>query len=282
MRFGYEDTRCLLESLLDNRPCFNYRITEFMETAEERDWCKITDYVLLKSNNDMFCFETVKDDDKGMAAFLSLANCSTEYGEPQLWLYLRNGRSVEITHEEEGLMLDRQFYSVRLHCTDDEFASDDFHSTVGVIDQQIFNEFSLEDMLDWVIKTSDSVPIKSYDGIVGGFIRTDDYQRIKPLGNRRFLCIDGSCVDGKVIITEPEIVDVNDYFKNGEPTKELKSIVRCFHGSWDEFLLNNPKEQDQIIAEMIYETKSSLSDIIVNEDEADDAIDKWCLFVEFE
>ena len=35
--------------------------------------------------------------------FKSLINFETEFGEPQVWVYLNNDMSVEITHEEYGL-----------------------------------------------------------------------------------------------------------------------------------------------------------------------------------
>lgn len=57
----------------------------------------------------------------------------TEYGEPQYWIYLKSGRSIEITEEH--------FYSVRLHCSYTEFDDDNFHSTCGVIDQETADSF---------------------------------------------------------------------------------------------------------------------------------------------
>jgi len=57
------------------------------------------------------------------------------YGEPQAWIYLEDkDRSIEITHEKEGLSQDEEFYSLRLHCSEEEFDNDDFHSTMGVIE----------------------------------------------------------------------------------------------------------------------------------------------------
>lgn len=57
----------------------------------------------------------------------------TEWGELQAWIYLENGRSIEIVHEEECIPPDEQYFSVRLHCTDDEFDNRYFYKTVGVI-----------------------------------------------------------------------------------------------------------------------------------------------------
>ncbi|MEZ3438657.1 MAG: hypothetical protein K1W18_07235 [Oscillospiraceae bacterium] len=58
-------------------------------------------------------------------------NC-TECGDPQAWIYLDNGRSLEVVYEQEMLPPEEYFFSVRLHCSDDEF--DNFYSSVGVIE----------------------------------------------------------------------------------------------------------------------------------------------------
>ena len=58
----------------------------------------------------------------------------TEYGEPRAWVYLPNGRTIEVTHEEEGLDTKDQYFSVRLHCTDKEFDNMSFDTYTGVID----------------------------------------------------------------------------------------------------------------------------------------------------
>lgn len=58
----------------------------------------------------------------------------TECGEPRAWVYLPNGRTIEVTHEEEGLDTKDQYFSVRLHCTDKEFDNMSFDTYAGVID----------------------------------------------------------------------------------------------------------------------------------------------------
>lgn len=57
----------------------------------------------------------------------------TALGEPVAWIYLSDGTSLEICHEEEGLKEDEQFYSIRHHCSDKDFEEDKYHSTMGVI-----------------------------------------------------------------------------------------------------------------------------------------------------
>lgn len=59
----------------------------------------------------------------------------TSYGEPQAWAYLDNGRSIEVTLEQHGLPEDDRFFSVRLHCNEQEFGNNDYQGSVGVIDQ---------------------------------------------------------------------------------------------------------------------------------------------------
>lgn len=59
----------------------------------------------------------------------------TEYGEPQAWIYLKNGTSIEVTHEENGLKPEEQYFSARIHCSDEDFENDVYHSTMGIIDQ---------------------------------------------------------------------------------------------------------------------------------------------------
>lgn len=58
----------------------------------------------------------------------------TECGEPRAWVYLPNGRTIEVTHEEEGLDTKDQYFSVRLHCTDKEFDNMSFDTYTGVIE----------------------------------------------------------------------------------------------------------------------------------------------------
>lgn len=63
-------------------------------------------------------------------------NTETGLGEPQGWLYLSNGRSLEVTYECAGIPNKKdQFFSVRLHCSDKEFDNDCFHATCGVVEE---------------------------------------------------------------------------------------------------------------------------------------------------
>ena len=61
-------------------------------------------------------------------------NSETAYGEPQHWIYLKTGRSIEITHEEYGLSRKEQMFLIRYHCSEKEYDDGDFQSTNGIID----------------------------------------------------------------------------------------------------------------------------------------------------
>ena len=47
----------------------------------------------------------------------------TEHGEPQAWIYLKDGSSIEITHEEYCLDPNEQYFSLRHHCSEEERTS---------------------------------------------------------------------------------------------------------------------------------------------------------------
>lgn len=59
----------------------------------------------------------------------------TALGEPEWWIYLESGRSVEITYESAGIAPEDGYCSVRLHCSEKEFDCGDYRTTCGVIDQ---------------------------------------------------------------------------------------------------------------------------------------------------
>ena len=40
---------------------------------------------------------------KDIENFKETFNDETDFGEPQHWIYLKSGRSLEVTHEEYGL-----------------------------------------------------------------------------------------------------------------------------------------------------------------------------------
>ena len=70
---------------------------------------------------------------KDIENFKETFNDETPLGEPQHWIYLKSGRSLEVTHEEDGLPENEQYFSIRLHCSNEEFDNGEYSSTVGVI-----------------------------------------------------------------------------------------------------------------------------------------------------
>lgn len=90
---------------------------------------------------------------------------TTELGEPQAWVELENGRSIEVTLEQHGLEGKGQFYSVRLHCNQREYENNDFSSTNGVIDCcTTFNSdiHELDGQIRAAISCSESYPIAKH------------------------------------------------------------------------------------------------------------------------
>ena len=70
---------------------------------------------------------------KDIENFKETFNDETPLGEPQHWIYLKSGRSIEVTHEGHGLSEHEQYFSIRLHCSEEEFDNGEYSSTVGVI-----------------------------------------------------------------------------------------------------------------------------------------------------
>ena len=76
----------------------------------------------------------------------------TPLGEPQAWIYLKDGTSIEITHEESGLALEDQYFSARHHCSEDDFENNVYHSTMGVIDQRSGSFADIANMIERLIR----------------------------------------------------------------------------------------------------------------------------------
>lgn len=84
----------------------------------------------------------------------------TEYGEPQAYISLPGGRSLEVTHEEHGLQPKDQYYSWRVNCSNEEFDDDKFHGTCGVIDEANTDDITEEtckNMLVWAYSVCELV-----------------------------------------------------------------------------------------------------------------------------
>lgn len=86
-------------------------------------------------------------------------NSETGYGEPQHWMTLPWNRSLEIVYEETGD--DNRYYSWRVHCNEKEFDNDLFHSTMGIIDQNISDNLHFDTRLtklNWAIEVAKEKP----------------------------------------------------------------------------------------------------------------------------
>lgn len=70
---------------------------------------------------------------KDIENFKETFNYESPSGEPQHWIYLKSGRSLEVTHEEDGLPENEQYFSIRLHCSSEEFDNGGYWKTCGVI-----------------------------------------------------------------------------------------------------------------------------------------------------
>ena len=86
------------------------------------------------------------------------------HGEPQAFISLENGRSIEITLEKEGLSEEDFFYSGRLHCTEEEFDNNAFPSTMGILNQECTENAdinSVKDLIKALLLTDEYFPVKN-------------------------------------------------------------------------------------------------------------------------
>lgn len=67
-------------------------------------------------------------------------NDETALGEPRAWLSFSDNTSLEICHEEDNLKT--PFYSVRLHCSEDDFDNNTYKDTCGVISTNVCNNMN--------------------------------------------------------------------------------------------------------------------------------------------
>ena len=86
---------------------------------------------------------------KDIENFKETFNDETPLGEPQHWIYLKSGRSLEVTHEEDGLPENEQYFSIRLHCSNEEFDNGEYSSTIGVITTLIAT--TAQDVLNCIV-----------------------------------------------------------------------------------------------------------------------------------
>lgn len=84
----------------------------------------------------------------------------TNYGEPQAWLYLENGESIEITYEKYNLKPKDYFFSIRKHCNEKDFNNDVYHDTMGVIENYCCDNLkSFINTLKKILERNSPMPI---------------------------------------------------------------------------------------------------------------------------
>lgn len=106
--------------------------------------------------------ETIFEDVKRQ---LESEEVTTEYGEPQAWVYLENGRSIEVTLEKEMLAPEDYYYSSRLHCTEEENDNNDYVSTVGIINSLASASANVDEIKDLLIanlKCNERYPVAAH------------------------------------------------------------------------------------------------------------------------
>jgi len=87
---------------------------------------------------------------------------TNELNEPEAWLEFNNGRLIEIVNEQYNMSEEKYFYSLKLHCSDSEFAINKFSETLGVIATYCTNTISdteLQEGIDAIINSEKLNPI---------------------------------------------------------------------------------------------------------------------------
>lgn len=89
-----------------------------------------------------------------------------------------------------------------------------------------------------------------------GWIKTDDYQYTKKIGNGYYHFIEARYIEDDRYLLCEDIVDIKDYFnKDGSYTDDCKNIVNAYYESEQNFnnTYLNKEYREQVLAEMIFE-----------------------------
>ena len=119
------------------------------------------------------------------------------------------------------------------------------------------------------------------------WIQTDDMQYCKKIDELKYELIEANEVDGKYIISEPMIIDLNEYLLSESeeryPIPEAVSIIESYYKTVDRFIEEVPDKDTryQYLAEMIYESTSQfLPDCnyqrLLTGDEAEEIMREYC------
>ncbi len=108
--------------------------------------------------------------------------------------------------------------------------------------------------------------IRRYEKSDCEWIMTDDLQYCKQVGPLKFKLIQAVEVDDKCIICKPETIDLEDYLEvNGGSynyNPSIEHLIYAYYESIEQFESSyNSFDRLQVLAEMIYEVESELSDV---------------------
>lgn len=183
----------------------------------------------LNPNDVNLIFESVK------RQLESEENC-TGYGEPQAFVTLENGRSIEVTLEKEMLPETDYFYSARLHCTEEEFDNKDYNSTVGIINCVTSASANVDEIMDLLIATlkcNEQYPIENHSKkpSLDSVIDNAQERRGAPISSEHFYAIDSKNYVEKVTHPTDHHEDYYKFYFNGEfagglANKHVIGIVR--------------------------------------------------------
>lgn len=67
-------------------------------------------------------------------------NDRTLFNEPCAWIQFSDGTSLVICHEEKNVK--EPYYSVRLYCSEEDFDNNTYHSTCGIIHQEVCDDIA--------------------------------------------------------------------------------------------------------------------------------------------
>lgn len=155
----------------------------------------------------------------------------TEYGEPQAWVYLNNGRAIEVVHEEEGYQPEEQYFSVRLHCSEREFDEGYFADTCGIIESDISTDTgdstdidAIKAPLEYVLKANKNTENKLSFTQKLRSLAMKALTECRQVPNRMTTILNAEFALGKfyAILDILEEIDIDEFVKLAEESEELR------------------------------------------------------------
>lgn len=109
---------------------------------------------------------------------------------------------------------------------------------------------------------------------------TDDMQRCRKISDGVYELIEANECDDNFLISSPMEIDLADWKEGDSYDDEAISIIKSYYGSLENFQEQVPdiSTQEQLLAEMIYESTSSLDSSFgfLTEAEATTLLDNYC------